>query len=110
MEYWSQGDSLHIVCAHTGAAQKSMTEVPAHSRNVPIAPTKVGYILKNGFEVPKVQFPNHCAHCITQDGLAKDNCDPMPFPNAQRCECGLRPEDVTTNCHGAVKDMGAVVV
>merc|ERR1712176_1621614 len=49
----------------------------------------------------------NCAHCITQDGIAKDNCNPSGFPGDERCVCGPRSEDWTSNCHGATKDVPA---
>merc|ERR1711971_1365834 len=42
----------------------------------------------------------NCAHCITQDGIEKDNCNPSGFPGDERCVCGPRAEDWTSNCHG----------
>merc|ERR1719401_976097 len=53
-----------------------------------------------GFFSPAVaEAAINCAHCITQDGIAKDNCN--PYGNV--CVCGTRGEDWTSNCHAALE-------
>jgi len=49
----------------------------------------------------------NCAHCITQDGISKDNCNPSGFPGDERCVCGPRSQDWTSNCWGGEETMNA---
>jgi len=49
-----------------------------------------------------------CAFCITLDVLAKNNCNPSPFPNDNRCVCGVRSQDWTPNCYSGTSASVAV--
>merc|ERR1719361_2283646 len=51
----------------------------------------------------------NCAHCITQDGITKYNCNPSGIPGDERCVCGPRSQDWTSNCWGTQQNMSAIM-